>query len=99
MNQFSFIMLPHHSLYLKAELSSLPTFSFPVSLDDDAFMKAGSIMEEQFPKDDDFGVLKYNPSLRNSSPLHFALQTPSFKGIFSVNFIFHDFVLVLERLN
>jgi hypothetical protein len=59
-------------------------------------MKVSSIIEGQFPKDDES-----RPFPSSNIPLPITYQTPSMpsEGIFSLNFIFDDFVLVFKRLN
>ncbi|RHN45345.1 hypothetical protein MtrunA17_Chr7g0229731 [Medicago truncatula] len=82
-----FLMLPHNPFDFEVKLSSLSTIS--VSLNDNAFIQLSSIIEEQFPEDDDFRDSKSKPSPTNSIPLPLTSQTlpMPFEGIFSINLI------------
>jgi hypothetical protein len=90
--QFALLMLPHHRFVFQIEISSLPTF-LSVSLNDGAFMKVSSIIEQQFPKDDP------SPSNNLSFPFSFQTHSMPFHGILSLNSVFNVFVLVVKRLN
>jgi hypothetical protein len=82
-----FLMLPHNPFDFEVKLSSLSTIS--VSLNHNAFIQLSSIIEEQFPEDDDFRDSKSKPSPTNNIPLPLTSQTlpMPFEGIFSINLI------------